>query len=218
MRNKLINLIYGEIKKNDFFLTADLGFSVLEKLKLKLKKKFINVGVSENNMMLVAAGLAGSLVKNKIYVYSISSFLLTRTLEVVKNYFSNDKINNIRMIGVGPGASYSEMGKTHYSFDDINYIYNLGNILILNPGNHNELKFVFKKFNNSKKTIYYRINKNFIQQEFKLRKTGNLFIKKGNRENIICSGNIFLSILMLRFLEHPMSMSNMYLINCIQTY
>ena len=65
------------------------------------------------------------------------------------------------MIGVGPGASYSTMGKTHFNFDDINYIYNLKNILILNPSNEDELKFVFKKFNQSKRTIYYRLNKNF---------------------------------------------------------
>ena len=73
-------------------MTADLGFSVLEKIKLKIKERFINVGVSENNMMLIAAGLATRLTKNHIYVYSISSFLISRTLEIIKIYFSNDEI------------------------------------------------------------------------------------------------------------------------------
>ena len=183
MRNTLIELLINRIKKKDYFLTADLGFSVLEKIKLKIKERFINVGVSENNMMLIAAGLATRLTKNHIYVYSISSFLISRTLEIIKIYFSNDEIKNIRMIGVGPGASYSTMGKTHFNFDDINYIYNLKNILILNPSNEDELKFVFKKFNQSKRSIYYRLNKN-------LKKNNNFFYKKGNINNIICSGSI----------------------------
>ena len=69
MRNTLIELLINRIKKKDYFLTADLGFSVLEKIKLKIKERFINVGVSENNMMLITAGLATRLTKNHIYVY-----------------------------------------------------------------------------------------------------------------------------------------------------
>ena len=190
MRNFLIDLIYKNIRKNDFFLTADLGFSVLEKIKKKLKKNFLNLGVSENNMFLVAAGLANSLKKNKIYVYSICSFLIIRSLEIIKNYISNDSITNIRMIGVGSGASYNSMGKTHFSFDDLNAIYNYKGIIILNPCNFDELNFVFKKFNNINQTLYYRINKNIVKNKFKLKKNGNYFIKKGKKGNIISSGYI----------------------------
>ena len=150
MRNELINLIESEYsKKNQFsFLTADLGYSVLEKLKKKMKKNFINVGVAETNMILLASGIS-EITKNTTYVYSISSFLTLRTIEVLRNYVSNDK-RLICLIGVGAGVSYDKMGKTHFNLDDINLIYGLKNILILNPANEDELNFLFNKFKKKK--------------------------------------------------------------------
>jgi transketolase len=190
MRNELVNLVINSKKKDIFFLTADLGYSVLEDLEKKIKKKFINVGVSENNMMLLAVGLATALPKYNIYVYSIASFVFLRNTEIIRNYIINDNIKNIRIIGVGAGASYSYMGKTHFNFEDINFLSNFEKILILNPANEDELRFVFKKFNEKSKSIYYRINKNNNNLKYKFKRKENIFIKKGNRKNIISSGAI----------------------------
>jgi len=188
MRNKIIQLIEKSINKNIYFLTADLGFSVLENLKKKLKKNFLNVGVSENNMFLVACGLTIE-KKNQIYLYSISPFLTLRNLEIIRNYISSDR-RNIRMIGVGSGVSYSTMGKTHFNLDDINIIYSLKNILILNPSNYDELIYVYRKFKNYIHPIYYRINKFNFENEFKLKRKNNIFYKKGKKTNLVVSGAI----------------------------
>ena len=133
MRNEIINLIENTKNTNQFFLTGDLGFSVLENLEKKLKNNFVNVGVSENNMFLMACGITIE-KKNLVYLYSISPFLILRNLEIIRNYISNDN-RNIRLIGVGSGVSYTTMGKTHFNLDDLNVIYSLKNILILNPAN-----------------------------------------------------------------------------------
>jgi len=187
MRNKFIKLIYTKIRKNDFFLTGDLGFSVLENIKKKLKKNFINIGISENNMFLVAIGLCNIKKKNFVYVYSISAFLILRTFEILRNFINNDNVNNIRLIGVGSGASYSIMGKTHYNFEDINMIYTLKNFIIINPANYYEAEYCFKKLRKVNRPIYFRINKNNDANINFIRK-GNLFIKKGSRYNILSSG------------------------------
>ena len=131
MRNEIIDLVNKEFKTNKkiFFLTADLGFSVLDNTRKIFKKNFINVGVAETNMILLASGIFEA-TKNKVYAYSISPFLTLRTLEVLRNYISNDK-RQICLIGVGSGVSYDKMGKTHFNLDDINSIYSLKNILIL---------------------------------------------------------------------------------------
>ena len=152
MRNEIIDLVNKEFKTNkkNFFLTADLGFSVLDNTRKIFKKNFINVGVAETNMILLASGIFEA-TKSKVYAYSISPFLTLRTLEVLRNYISNDK-RQICLIGVGSGVSYDKMGKTHYNLDDINSIYSLKNILILNPANEDELKFLFKKFRKNKNT------------------------------------------------------------------
>ena len=190
MRNNLINLVANTLKnkKNSYFLTADLGYSVLENIQKVLKKRFINVGISENNMLLLAVGLT-EVSKNLVYVYSISPFLILRPAEIIRNYISNEK-RNIRLIGVGAGVSYAAMGKTHHSLDDINYIYSLKNILILNPANLEELKFLYTKFLNYKQPLYFRINKNSFSIIKNFNKSGNFFLKKGKKKNLIISGAI----------------------------
>jgi transketolase len=190
MRNELINLIYKTLKnkKNSYFLTADLGYSVLEKLQNDLKKRFINVGISENNMLLLAVGLS-EINKNLVYAYSISPFLILRPAEIIRNYISNE-IRNIRLIGVGSGVSYSNMGKSHHSLDDINYIYSLKNILILNPANLEELNYLYKKFLNYYGPLYFRINKNSFSQHKFFKRYKNIFVKKGIKSNLIVSGAI----------------------------
>jgi transketolase len=190
MRNELINLINKTLKskKNSYFLTADLGYSVLEKLQNDLKKRFINVGISENNMLLLAVGLS-EINKNLVYAYSISPFLILRPAEIIRNYISNE-MRNIRLIGVGSGVSYSNMGKSHHSLDDINYIYSLKNILILNPANLEELNYLYKRFLNYYGPLYFRINKNSFSQHKFFKRYKNIFVKKGIKSNLIVSGAI----------------------------
>lgn len=202
MRNEIIQLIEKSINKNTYFLTGDLGFSVLENIKIKLKKNFLNMGVSENNMFLVACGLTIE-SKNQIYLYSISPFLILRNIEIIRNYVSTDK-RNIRMIGVGSGVSYSTMGKTHFNLDDLNVLYSLRNILILNPANIDELNFVFTKFKNYNLPIYFRINKNSYKKNDQFKKINNFFIKPGNGQNVVISGailNYFLKLYKKRELQ-----------------
>jgi len=195
MRNELINLINKTLKnkKNSYFLTADLGYSVLENLQKDLKKRFINVGISENNMLLLAVGLS-EINKNLVYTYSISPFLILRPAEIIRNYISNEN-RNIRLIGVGSGVSYSNMGKSHHSLDDINYIYSLKNILIINPANLEELNYSYKKFLNYTRPLYFRINKNSFSQPKSFKRYKNIFVKKGKKSNLIVSGAILNQII-----------------------
>ena len=189
MRNQLIELIFKDFKKNKkiFFLTGDLGFSVLEPLKKISKERFINMGISENNMMLSAVGL--SALNNTVYVYSISPFITLRNLEIIRNYLSNER-RDIKIIGVGSGVSYGKLGKTHFNLDDINAIYSLKNILIINPSNIDELNYLYRKYSKYKGPIYFRINKNAFNTKLKFQKFENFFLKKGKKGNLIVSGAI----------------------------
>jgi deoxyxylulose-5-phosphate synthase len=91
---------------------------------------------------------------------------------------------------VGSGVSYSNMGKSHHSLDDINYIYSLKNILILNPANLEELYYLYKKFLNYNGPLYFRINKNSFSQSKLFKRYKNIFVKKGKKSNLIVSGAI----------------------------
>ena len=94
------------------------------------------------------------------------------------------------MIGVGSGVSYSTMVKTHFNLDDLNLIYTLRNIIILNPANVEELEFIFNKFINYKKPIYFRINKNSYKMNRSFKKKNNIFFKKGTGKNVVVSGTL----------------------------
>lgn len=193
MRNKLINLIKNDFKNRNYFLTADLGFSVLEELQKISSKRFLNVGVAENSMFTLAIGISENLKKNEsVYCYSISPFAVLRSLELIRNYL-NFENRKIRIIGVGSGYSYSYLGKTHFLMEDLNIFFGLKNLIILNPGNERELKFVYNKYKNFNGPVYFRINKSDATEykKFNFIKKKGLFIKKGPGSNIIVSGYIF---------------------------
>ena len=63
MRNRIVELIGKDFKNKNYFLTADLGFSVVENLKKISKKRFLNVGVAENSMFTLAIGISENLKK-----------------------------------------------------------------------------------------------------------------------------------------------------------
>ncbi len=190
MRDSFIKLISNNInkKKNIYFITADLGFSVLEKLKEKLKHRFINVGICENHMSLFATGLSEK--KNNIYIYSIATFLTLRCFEIFRNYFNKEE-RAIKIISVGSNFSYGEMGPTHHVNEDVSLISNLENFFNCNPGNIDELKYIYdlqSKFSN--KPFYIRLNKTDFSKpkNYHLKLKKDFFLKRGKKINIITSG------------------------------
>ena len=67
-----------------YLITSDLGYRAFEEFA-KLFPKIINVGVSENNMIGIAAGMAAN--GKKVFVYSILPFVVFRSLEQIRNNF-----------------------------------------------------------------------------------------------------------------------------------
>ena len=84
MRNEFAKQII-ELGNNEkyIFLSGDLGFMALEEVAKKFKKRFINCGVSEQNMIGVAAGLAKS--GFNVFAYSIAPFIYARPFEQIRN-------------------------------------------------------------------------------------------------------------------------------------
>src|SRR5512132_1728928 len=104
-------------KRPDFvFVSGDLGYMALEKVIETYGERFINVGVSEQNMISVAAGLAyeGFIP----WVYSIAPFAILRPYEQIRNDVCLHNLP-VKIVGNGGGYGYGIMGATHHTLEDI---------------------------------------------------------------------------------------------------
>jgi len=81
MRNIFIDELSKQAKFDEriFLVVGDLGYGVVEPFQSKFPSRFMNVGISEQNMIGFAAGLARS--GYKVFVYSIANFPTIRCLE-----------------------------------------------------------------------------------------------------------------------------------------
>ena len=118
MRKEFTQHITELAKENEkiVFLTGDLGFMALEPLKKAIGNRFINVGVSEQNMITMAAALA---YDGFIPVcYSIAPFAVFRPSEQIRLDVCLHNLN-VKIVGNGGGYGYGIMGATHHAIEDI---------------------------------------------------------------------------------------------------
>ncbi|WP_110955297.1 transketolase family protein [Anaerosinus massiliensis] len=131
MRDAFFDKLY-ELAKNDkdiVVVSADLGAPALDKFRLDFPEQFINVGISEQNAILVATGLA--LAGKKPIAYAITQFITLRCYEQIRIYPCGMNLP-VTIVGVGAGACYSESGPTHHCIEDLSIMRALPNIKILN--------------------------------------------------------------------------------------
>jgi transketolase len=117
------------------FLTADLGFKVLDPFREAHPARFTNVGVSEANMVTVAAGMA--LAGKRPVCYSMVPFLLMRAFEHVRLDIAAHKLP-VLLIGVGGGLSYGHEGISHHAIEDIAIMRSLPGLQLFAPGDPHE--------------------------------------------------------------------------------
>jgi transketolase len=133
MRDIVINRIF-EAAKNDkeiLFISADLGAAALDDFREKLPDQFIHAGISEQNMVDLASGLA--LSGKKVFLYAMAPFLTARCYEQIKCVIASMNLP-ITLIGVGVGLGYDHATLTHFTPEDIACMRALNGIEILTPG------------------------------------------------------------------------------------
>jgi transketolase len=119
-----------------FFLTGDLGFMALEGVRDALGERFINCGVSEQNMIGVAAGLARE--GFRVFAYSIAPFCYARPFEQIRNDVCLQRLP-VCLVGNGGGYAYGYMGPTHHALEDCAAMTALG-VKALVPAFDDDLK------------------------------------------------------------------------------
>lgn len=158
MRVGIINEVYNLMKKdqNIYFLTGDLGYTAVEQIEQDFPKRFINVGIAEQNMVGIAAGLA--LSGKKVYIYSIISFLLMRCFEQIRYDLCFHDLD-VTLLGIGGGLSYGYLSGTHFALEDIALMKVLPNMSIFSPADEVEGRLGIKALHSYRHPLYVRIGK-----------------------------------------------------------
>ncbi len=112
-------------------LSGDLGFAVLNEYRARFPRQFLNVGVAEQNMAGLAAGLA--MEGHTVFTYSIGNFPTLRCLEQIRNDICYHDAN-VKIVCVGGGMSYGPVGFSHHATEDIAILRSLPEMLVLSPG------------------------------------------------------------------------------------
>lgn len=135
-------------------LTGDLGFTVFEEFRDTLPAQFINMGVAEQNMMGVAAGLA--LTGKIVFAYSIPTFSTMRPFEQIRNDIASHNASVI-IVGTGAGLSYSKAQLTHFAVEDIALMRTIPNMTILCPADPTEVVWATQTLIARRKPAYLRL-------------------------------------------------------------
>lgn len=184
MRNNIIAKLVEEMEKDEsiFFLTADMGINLVEQIQQKFPSRFANVGIAEQNMIGVAAGLAN--LGYKPFVYTISNFLIHRCYEQIRNDIILHKYP-ITLMGTSTGYDNAPLGPTHHIIDDWGCLRAFPGIDIYCPGTVTYANSLVRKVLANNRPAYIRIPKG----EFKYPDSEEdfVFLQGKNRKILLIS-------------------------------
>ena len=142
--------------KQIVIVTNDMDVFSLRLFKERFPERFINVGVAEQNMVNVAAGLASC--GKKVVIYGITPFLIYRCFEQIK--FNICSMNlPVVFAGIGTGLAFSYDGPTHHATHDIGVLNTLPEMSIFNPGDAYTAKLTAQLAIKSTSPTFVRIDK-----------------------------------------------------------
>lgn len=136
------------------------GSGKLVKYGETLPDQIIEVGIAEQNLVGVAAGLASA--GKHVYAVSPACFVTARSLEQVKNDVAYSD-RPVKVIGISAGVSYGALGSTHHSLHDYAVLRTINNIDIVAPADNFETRKAVEASVNHPRPLYMRFGKRAIE-------------------------------------------------------
>ncbi len=158
MRKTCLDMVYELAKRDEriVFIGSDLGVGTLKQFKAEMPERFLMEGVSEANVVGMAAGMA--LEGKIVYVNTIATFLTRRCFEQVALDLCLHKAN-VRLIGNGGGVVYAPLGPTHEAIEDVAIFRALPRMTIIAVADAEEMKRMMPKTVDHAGPIYIRLGK-----------------------------------------------------------
>lgn len=209
----------AEKMDNLIVLSADLAtLTGLERFKTKYPEKFYNIGIAEQNMIGISAGLAKE--GYVVFATTYANFITMRSYEQVRMNLGYMKFN-VKLIGTGAGVSMGSSGNSHYGIEDIALMRAIPNITVVSPADDVEVAksiFAAAKFEGP---MYIRLtgpmnNPIVYKEDYNFEIGKAITLREGKDLTIIATGSmVYESIMAADILEKQglsVSVMNMHTI------
>jgi transketolase len=161
----------------------------LKSFSQKFPARFVNVGIAEQNLVGVGAGLAnGGMIP---YVCAASCFITARAMEQVKVDLGYSK-SNVRLCGMSSGMAYGELGPTHHSIEDLAWTRIIPNLSVVVPADPLETAAAMHYSLQHRGPMFLRISRMPVRSvhgegfQFRLGKANTL--REGNDVTLMANG------------------------------
>ncbi len=144
--------------KDILVLTSDSrGSASMTAYAKQFPNQFVEVGIAEQNIVGIAAGLAHS--GKKPYVTSPACFLSMRGIEQIKVDVAYSR-TNVKLIGISGGISYGALGMSHHSLQDIAVTRAIPGLIVVLPADRHETRKLMESLSRMENPTYVRIGRN----------------------------------------------------------
>lgn len=198
MQKAYVKKLYELIKndKNIVSCLSDSGTDYDELIAREFPNQCLNFGISENNKVAAASGLAAC---GKIpFVYTTGAFLAYRSYEFIRDDICLQN-RNVKLIGMGCGLSWSTLGSTHHTTEDISALKAIPNLTILSPASPKEVEKCVEAAYKIKGPVYIRIGmsneKEIYDKDCNFEIGKNVIIKDGKSATVFVTGSIISELL-----------------------
>ena len=194
MRNAFIQTLLdcAKTNRNIELVTGDVGFGVLSPYWEACPDQFLNVGIAEQNMTAIAAGMA--LEGKTVFTYSIGNFPTLRCLEQIRNDCAYHNAN-VKILCVGGGFVYGALGMSHHATEDIAVMRSLPNMMVFAPADAMEAVAVANAILSTHGPCYVRLGRGgdpAVRESIANFAIGKaLPVREGSRVAIFSTGDIY---------------------------
>jgi transketolase len=191
MRNRFVDELVARAASDErvFLVVGDLGYSVVEPFSDRFPGRFLNVGVAEQNMTGIAAGLARE--GYKVFTYSIANFPTLRCLEQIRNDVCYHGLD-VTIAAVGGGFMYGTLGASHHATEDIGILRVLPGMRVYAPGLPEQMPAVVDEILSGQGPAYLRLGRAcaFDPADFRPFAGGWVGRRRGSRVAVVTVGNV----------------------------
>ncbi len=173
-------------------VTADMSYiAKLERFKILYPEQFINVGIAEQNMLGICAGLSSE--GFKCVALAQATFISMRCFEQVRQYMSYMQYPII-LVGLAGGFQLQFMGNTHYALEDLSLMRSIPGIVVMSPADAGEAVNCFEEALGLNRPVYIRFSggpeNNVYVDDYHFTCGKSICLKEGDDVCIFATGSM----------------------------